>query len=141
MGTRHRATRCCLPQGLTQGHPSQVNAYRWLATYQDGLHAHRRSPIQVLTWADIEQLLWLIPMRYRYVTCWCGLSHCWPKCTDDEQLVMWVWSVLELTCNSLAYLSTRSHLPEQVGNRRSDSSSNRWLVSTFVFVTLIWLWM
>jgi len=29
---------------------------KWLATDRDGLSARRRSPIQVLTWPDVEQL-------------------------------------------------------------------------------------
>jgi len=32
---------------------------RWLFTYRDSLPNHRRSPIQVLSWPDIEQLHWL----------------------------------------------------------------------------------
>jgi len=38
---------------------------RWLATCQDGLPAHRRSPImQVLTGPDVDQLHWSRPMYY-----------------------------------------------------------------------------
>ena len=36
----------------------------WLVTYQDGLPAHRRSPILVLTGSDVAQLRWSRPMRY-----------------------------------------------------------------------------
>ena len=36
----------------------------WLVTYRDGIPAHRRSPILVLTGSDIAQLLWSRPTCY-----------------------------------------------------------------------------
>jgi len=36
----------------------------WLVTYRDGLPAHRRSPIRVLTRSDVAQLHWSMPTRY-----------------------------------------------------------------------------
>ena len=38
---------------------------RWLVIYQDGLLAHRQSPIQVLTGPDVELLRWSTPACYR----------------------------------------------------------------------------
>jgi len=38
---------------------------RWLATYGHGLPTHRWSPIQLLTWPDVEHLCLSRPMRYR----------------------------------------------------------------------------
>jgi len=35
----------------------------WLVTYQDGLPAHRRSPILVLTGSEVAQLRWSRPTR------------------------------------------------------------------------------
>jgi len=34
---------------------------RWLVTYRDGLPAHRRSPVQVLTGFSVDQLWWSKP--------------------------------------------------------------------------------
>jgi len=36
----------------------------WLVTYRDGLPAHRRSPISILTGSDVAQLRWSRPTRY-----------------------------------------------------------------------------
>jgi len=38
----------------------------WLVAYRDGVPAHRRSPILVLTVSDVAQLRWSIPTRYHY---------------------------------------------------------------------------
>ena len=40
----------------------------WLVTYWDGLPAHRRSPILVLTGSDVAQLRWSRPTRYELTT-------------------------------------------------------------------------
>jgi len=74
-----RTTGCRLPFVITGLHPTQANTYpaltlasegwysiylprkdgrlscrRWLVTHQDGLPAHRRSPIQVLTGPGVD---------------------------------------------------------------------------------------
>jgi len=56
--TRHRWIRPPNPSQWTYpgGIEGWVDLGGWL--YQDGLPAHRRSPIQLLTGPDVEQLRW-----------------------------------------------------------------------------------
>ena len=44
----------------------RLSSPRWLVIYQDGLPAHSRSSIQVLTGPDVEQLRWSRPTRLHY---------------------------------------------------------------------------
>jgi len=60
---------------------------RWLVIYWDGLPAHRRSPMQVLTGPNVQQLRWLRPTQYQKATSPHNVSKCVYSSTSHESWI------------------------------------------------------